>query len=212
MNDIEVWKPHPEFQFVEVSTLGNVRTFDREVTTNSGVRLVNGRVLKPFYNKDGYLLTKITVDGKRITKGIHRLVAETFIPNPENLSQVNHKDCNRDNNNTSNLEWVTSEYNIKYRESHGKALNHPVFAINLSTLKISRFSSQSEAGRILGVHKQAVNMVVKGRYKKAGGYWFTNADDNAIESIRIKFGDEVDEILSCGLVDVTNNVQKIRKH
>ena len=191
MNDIEVWKPHSEFPFVEVSTLGNVRTLDREVATNRGMRLVKGRVLKPFYNKDGYLLTKITLDGKRITKGVHRLVAEAFIPNPENLPQVNHKDCDRTNNNVSNLEWCTGEYNIKYRESHGKALNHPVFAINLSTLKISRFSSQREAGRVLGVHKQAVNMVVKGRLKQVRGYWFVRADSSAVESTRVKFGDSV---------------------
>lgn len=67
--------------------------------------------LKPNYNNKGYCRINLYNNGKMIKKSIHRLVAETYIPNPDNLPQVNHKDENKTNNHVSNLEWVTSHQN-----------------------------------------------------------------------------------------------------
>lgn len=61
-----------------------------------------------------YLRVSLFMEGKRISKSIHRLVAETFISNPNNLPQVNHKDENKLNNHVDNLEWVTSEQNANH--------------------------------------------------------------------------------------------------
>lgn len=67
--------------------------------------------LKPFSNNKGYLLVHLTINGKRSNQLIHRLVAKAFIPNPDNLPQVNHIDGNKSNNRVNNLEWCTDSYN-----------------------------------------------------------------------------------------------------
>lgn len=192
----EVWKTYPEFPFVEVSTFGGVRTLDRAVPSGLGLtRLVKGHMLKQQDNGHGYLFVGFNMNGKTVTRYVHRLVAQTFIPNPDNLAEINHKDNNPTNNCVINLEWCTHEYNMQYKEKYGKsaaeAVGYPVFAINLKTAEVLRFQSQSEASRVLGIHVGNINSVIKGRYKQAGGYWFTNADNNAVENIRAKFGNEV---------------------
>lgn len=58
-------------------------------------------------------------DNKRVDVYIHRLVGEVFIPNPNNLSEINHKDCNRSNNNVNNLEWVSRKENLEYALLYG---------------------------------------------------------------------------------------------
>jgi hypothetical protein len=175
----EIWRLYPEFDFIEVSTLGRVRTLDRVVSNGKGTRMEKGMILKQWLNKRGYLRVAFRKDSKLVNKPVHRLVAQTFIPNPDNLPQVNHKDCNPQNNSVSNLEWCTPEYNIEYREKYGKSsaevLGCPVYAVNLDTLEISKFKSQREAGRALGIVNQSINSVLKGRLKSTHGYVFTKA-------------------------------------
>ena len=192
-SETEIWKSLPGVTGVEVSTFGRVRTLDRVISGGNGTRSLKGRVLKQRNTKDGYLQVQITINGKRATKKVHRLVAQTFIPNPGNLPQVNHKDCNRINNDVSNLEWCDGFYNQQYREKYGisraEATGHPLFAINLSTLKVSWFKTQHEAGRELGIRFGNINNVIKGRRKKAGGFWFTNADENVDDIIKRKLNE-----------------------
>lgn len=73
-----------------------------------------GLPLTPNDNGKGYLIVKVCIDGKWTSKAVHRFVAEAWIDNPENLPEVNHKDCNRQNNKINNLEWCTHSYNIEY--------------------------------------------------------------------------------------------------
>ena len=82
--------------------------------SNEGIVFRNEKQLKPRYDKDGYKIISITLNGKKTTKSIHRLVAETYLENPNNLSQVNHKDGNKDNNFVSNLEWITPKGNTHH--------------------------------------------------------------------------------------------------
>lgn len=72
---------------------------------------INVVELKQGWARD-YLKINLSVNGKRITKTVHRLIAETFIPNPQNKPQVNHIDGNKSNNNVKNLEWVTGSENL----------------------------------------------------------------------------------------------------
>lgn len=72
------------------------------------------KFLKPVLGANGYLKVTLVKDGKKYTKAVHRLVAETFILNPDNLSLVNHKDENKMNNSVDNLEWCNHLYNSNY--------------------------------------------------------------------------------------------------
>ena len=73
-----------------------------------------GNFLVPQDNGKGYLITNLMIDGCRVCKAIHRILAECFIPNPEALSDVDHIDGNRQNNRLDNLRWVTHGENIKH--------------------------------------------------------------------------------------------------
>lgn len=170
---VEFWKKHPDIEKIEVSSFGRVRS-------------VKGHYYKGSHDRVGYLKSCFRINGKFVNKKVHRLVAETFIPNPNNLPQVNHKDCNRANNNASNLEWCDGTYNSQYREKSGEALGVPIFTVNLATLEFSRFRSQREASRTLRIDVRSINKVIKGRRKTAGGYWFVNDDDNVVDITKQK--------------------------
>ena len=75
---------------------------------------ISNRYLKPFKNPQGYLLVDIHHNHKSYYRQVHRLVAQAFIPNPDNLSDVNHKDGNKENNCDFNLEWMTRKENVRH--------------------------------------------------------------------------------------------------
>lgn len=84
---------------------------DYEITTDGKIiNKRNGRIIKPQLNGKGYL--RVSIGGK--LQFVHRLVAEKYIPNPENKEQVNHKDGNKLNNSVENLEWTTNKENRKH--------------------------------------------------------------------------------------------------
>jgi len=170
---VEFWKKHPDIDGIEVSSLGRVRS-------------VKGYCYKSNLGNSGYLIVQFYMNGKHVNKNVHRLVAQTFIPNPNNMLEVNHKDSSRTNNNASNLEWCSHSYNLRYREEFGEALSQPVLSIKLSTLEVSRFRSQNEASRMLGANVGNINAVIKGRIKQTHGYWFVNDDEKADDLIKCK--------------------------
>lgn len=182
----EIWKAHPDIEKIEVSSLGRVRALDRLASSESGTYFTEGHILKQYDTAYVYLQVSIKVDGKWTMKRVNRLVAQTFIPNPDDLPQVNHKNCDRRDNRVSNLEWCTASYNIQYREKFGEAQGHPVFAINLATLEVSRYPSQIEASRILGFSVSNVNDAISGRLKQTHGYWFMEDDDKAVDLTKRK--------------------------
>ena len=155
------------------------------------MRSIDGHYYTGTRTRNGYLHVCFFTNGKRVCKRVHRLVAETFIPNPNNLPQVNHRDEDVRNNNVFNLEWCDASYNIEYRERFGKSERMPLFAVKLSTLEVLWFPSQHEASRTLGVRQGDINNAIRGRQKTAKGYWFVNADDNAVNLTKDKFGDSV---------------------
>lgn len=191
--DNEIWKTYPEFTFIQGSNLGRVRTIDRYVPDGKGgKRFVIGRILKQRRNRNGYMQVTTTINGKTVTISVHRVIASSFLPNPDNLSQVNHKDCDRTDNRVENLEWCTRKYNCQYRNKHGisygeAAKKHRVIAINLKTLEVLRFSSQTEAEKNLGISYQSIGGVVSGKAKQAGDYYFMSDDGNDIEMDKDKF-------------------------
>lgn len=99
----------------QVSNLGRVRSLDRYACCkNNSQRLIKGRVLAFDYDKDGYPRVCLSNNGKHITVQVHRLVAQAFLPNPDNLPCINHKDECITNNRVDNLEWCTYKYNNNY--------------------------------------------------------------------------------------------------
>lgn len=191
-----VWKSYPDYPFIQANQFGEIRTVDRTITDKNGVkRFVKGRVLKQCKVRGGYLQVHTRVNGKSIYLLVHRVVAICFLPNPDNLPEINHKDNNRVNNNVSNLEFCTREYNIAYKEKYGRsaaeALGRPVVAVDQKTFEVLHFESQHEAARQLKIDQSTITKVLKGHYKQTHGYWFCYADSNAIEITRAKFGDEV---------------------
>lgn len=92
------------------------------------------KILKQRNNKKGYPSVHLTINGKGISKVVHRLVAKTFIPNPYNLPQVNHIDGNKENNSVENLEWCTNEYNMRHSWEMG--LREPLKGNEIGTSKL----------------------------------------------------------------------------
>ena len=114
----EEWKTIEGYENYQVSNLGNVKSLDYNRTGKE-------KILKPAKNKNGYSMIQLFQNGKGKGFLLHRLVAQAFLPNPNNYPQVNHKDEDKTNNLFSNLEWCTPSYNNNYgtkNERHSKAL------------------------------------------------------------------------------------------
>ena len=114
-------------------------------------------------------------DGKKHSLLVHRIVASTFIPNPLNLPQVNHKDCNPHNNNVNNLEWCTCSYNINYADSNmRRSLNscRKVKQYSLDGTFIKEWNSILEAATFYKVHSSGIVCAAKegDRHKTCRGF------------------------------------------
>jgi hypothetical protein len=192
----EIWKVYPEFPFIEASNLGRIRAKDRIVTDRNGRKqLIKGRILKQRLRPDGYMDIQFQANGKHISLKVHRVVATCFIPNPDNLPEVNYIDNDRTNNSVDNLEWCTRKYNQIYKKKFGTSpadiQGRSVVAVNPKTGEILWFESQHEAARQLGANQGNIFRVINGQRKTIKGFWFTYADENAVEKAKNKFSDEV---------------------
>lgn len=152
----EIWKDIKGYEgLYQVSNLGKVKSLARFIQRNRvGGRYYPELILKPTINikRYGYLYVHLHKKGVTKVVTVHRLVAEAFISNPNNLPEINHKDENKSNNCVDNLEWCTSKYNANYGNRNLKmsqAQGIKVVAYNNEEYLI--FNSQSEAGRVLGV-------------------------------------------------------------
>lgn len=147
----EIWKPVKGYEgFYEISTFGNIRSLDRIIINSKGVkRMVKSSIPKSRKSNRGYLRIQLHKNGTSKEFSIHRLVAEAFIPNPNNLPCVNHKDENPLNNHVDNLEWCTYKYNSNYgtsreRLSKSKRKNRPVLQLDLHGNVIKEFPTLIE--------------------------------------------------------------------
>ena len=122
---MEEWKNVIGYEgLYEVSNTGQVRSLDRYVKYSNGrIHLHKGKVLSPVKDKDGYLAVFLSCNGKQKTIRIHRLVAQVFIENPDNLPEVNHLDEDKTNNRVDNLEFCDHKYNVNYGHRIENAIN-----------------------------------------------------------------------------------------
>lgn len=163
----------------EVSNLGNVRSLDRYVNHWQGGKcLKRGTLLAFGHNSGGYSLVKLCDNGKEKTAKVHRLVAQAFIPNPDNLPWVNHIDENPANNTVSNLEWCTPQYNatcgtVPARKS-ASSVNHRstsrAVQMVLDGTVIATFPSVMQVERELGYGHGNISKCCHGKLPRAYGY------------------------------------------
>ena len=128
----------------------------------------------------GYHQVILCKEGKGKTYYIHRLVAKVFIPNPDNLPQVNHKDEDKSNNCVENLEWCDVKYNINYgtrTKRAAKKQSIPVYCEELNRT----FNSQVEAAKELGLNRCNIVSCCKGKRKTTGGYHWRYAETSVEE-------------------------------
>ena len=124
------------------------------------------RFMKPSTDSEGYLKVSLYKDGKDKNYYVHRLVAEAYIPNSENLPQINHKDENKTNNCLQNLEWCDSKYNNNYGTRIEK-IKKPILQYDLDGNFIREWPSATDVGQEV---KKQINNCLKGRCKTACGY------------------------------------------
>lgn len=120
----------------QVSNFGNARSLDIKIKVKNGFRTYKGKPLVLSTNSNGYLGVSLSIKNCRRNAYIHRLVAETFLPNPLNKKCVNHKDGNKQNNNIDNLEWNT------YKENQNHAYDNNLWDLNGENCRLAKLTNK----------------------------------------------------------------------
>ena len=169
---MEHWKPIDGTDGrLEISSLGRVKS-----------NLRDGRILRTNPDPKGYLKVRVTLDRVKYSFKVHRMVAQAFIPNPDNLPQVNHKDGNKLNNSVDNLEWVSNRDNAHHAIANGlwksffagaelenERRRQPVTAITKNGEHL-HFKSVSEAERYF--NSRHISDVLQGKRHHTAGCTF----------------------------------------
>jgi hypothetical protein len=177
---IELWKEVAGFEGIyKVSNTGKVVAHEKTIIRGKGNCLSIRQPemeLKPTKDKWGYYGVNLWKGGKNTRKKVHRLVAEAFLPNPNNLRYINHKDEDKANNSVENLEWCTSSYNNTYGSRVDRmrlAKFKPVEQLTKDGKVVARFESLMQAEAITGIKASNISKVAKGGiygFNTAGGY------------------------------------------
>jgi hypothetical protein len=174
-NNIEIWKPVVGWEdSYMVSNLGRVKSLDRYVPhRNDGYfQFIKGKIRKTKFNNGGYEMITLKKNGKEKTCLVHRLVAEAFLPNSDNLPEVNHKDEDVKNNTLENLEWCDRIYNLHYgtaMQRRSEKIITPVIQFTLDGELIRKWDSMKDVENALGINRGNVSNACSGRCKSVGG-------------------------------------------
>lgn len=167
---MEIWKDLDVYY--EVSSYGNIRSKARIVnSTFGGQYLKEGRILKQNDNGNGYLQVTLCYNGSNKYERVHRLVALVFIENPLGLPKVNHKDANKRNNSSTNLEWCTQLENVQHAKGLGlltkgeTAVNSKLTDASVKDIKmlISDGCTNRQIAELFGVHPGTISCIRLGR-------------------------------------------------
>lgn len=157
---MEIWRDIPGYMgLYKISNFGNVRRYGRKQNLRCTER-------------NGYFVVHLS-NGNAKWFYVHRLVALAFIPNPDALPQINHKNEIKTDNRAENLEWCTAHYNTNYgtrneRIKHNRSF--PVEQLDDNGNIVNVFFGISEAQRITGIDRPNICKCLKGKTKTAGGY------------------------------------------
>ena len=140
----EEWKDIKGYEGIyQISSFGRVYSVKNNIFISQSVRA------------NGYMQISLHKDGKRKPVLVHRLVAEAFIPNPENKETVNHLDEDKTNNRVDNLEWATVKENCNYGTHTERVVSHkrhPVYLLETNTI----YKSLAEAARQTGINVSTI--------------------------------------------------------
>lgn len=187
----EDWKTIEHYPDYMVSNLGRVKSFK------------NGKekILKQGINKGGYLYVVLCKEGKMKTFNVHRLVCTAFLPNTDNLPQVNHKNEIKTDNRIENLEYCTAKYNSNYgthnervsitlkgrklsqehKNKCSSSLRIPIIQYDLDNKMIGMWESAKQASEVWGIDSSSILKCCRGKYKTCGGYKWKYLQDFLIE-------------------------------
>ena len=181
----EIWKDIESFEGIyQISNFGRIKSFRRNKSFCFIVVTQKERILKGWKNTEGYVCIRLWKDNVDIFKRVHRLVAEAFIPNPENKPNVNHIDGNKSNNHKDNLEWSTQSENVfhayntlnvqaGFKTTAKEIANKKKIKIKQFTLEnifVKEWNSASDINKELGICRTAIVDCCKGLIRKSAGF------------------------------------------
>lgn len=169
-----MWKDIKNFEgYYEVNTKGEIRSIERKVNyRNNKQRVIKSKIKKQTLNSKGYLKVSLWKDNKSKTMEVQRIVAETFIENTMNKSQVNHIDGDKTNNKVENLEWCSPKENSLHRTN---ILKHGIVRVNQFNLDgkyINTYESIKKAAKENGIKPCSISNVINCKKNTAGGYYW----------------------------------------
>jgi hypothetical protein len=171
---VEEWRSVKGYEgSYQVSNLGRIRSVDRVSVNKFGwERRLKGAILKQVVSQSGYYRVSLSCGNRIVNKTVHKLIAEAFIENIDNKSQVNHIDSNKLNNQINNLEWCTQSENTQ----------HSVMSMTFSNSKPVKcttdgkvFKTIQSAANFYNTHSRSISEVLKGRWKQLNGRNFVYA-------------------------------------
>lgn len=177
---IEIWKDVVGYEgYYQISSFGKVKRVSRIGCFGNLIKEHPIAV----YEGERYMLVTLNKLGKKRPNLLHRVIAQAFIPNPDNLPEVNHKDGNRLNNSIENLEWCTSSENQLHAYKIGlqinpwigkKGIKHPcskpVVKLSIDGKEIERFDSVRDAARSVKADESYLSHCCRNKNRKAGGF------------------------------------------
>lgn len=191
----EVWKDIEGYEGAyRVSNLGHILSVRFGPKSNSVPVNPVSKIMRQSRSSSGYLHVQLYKNGKSSTKLVHILVAQAFIPNPENKPEVNHIDGNKNNNRVDNLEWSTKSENQRHAINIGlrqaspnigkigelSKSSKPVLQYDLQGNFVKKWSSYADAARYYGCSYTSIGNCAHGRHKTCQGYMWRPYDSGEI--------------------------------